>query len=250
MKIAYLFHGHSRTWEICYKNFFHNIYSILPGDIFIQTWNTVNSPVGSWWNGNNSLLSGDMRTISAQNIDINKIYQIYKPKSLIIDHDYGILNIRNQYTNNIPDCRLGAKNMLFGALNIFNIAKSYDKYDIYFSTRLDILFLTQLQLDELSILGEKMLVSETRWEINEADRMVFDIWSIGNEEQFNKKTKFYYEIDKYWYNMNINFMEYTYEHGLKNYYDDIGLTTQSSKIKYCAPRINGDITFWVDYNIP
>jgi hypothetical protein len=36
MKIAYIFSGHSRTWEQCHTNFFNNIYNILPGDIFIH----------------------------------------------------------------------------------------------------------------------------------------------------------------------------------------------------------------------
>jgi hypothetical protein len=27
MKIAYIFHGHARTWETCYQSFFDNIFN-------------------------------------------------------------------------------------------------------------------------------------------------------------------------------------------------------------------------------
>lgn len=245
MKVAYLFHGHARTWEFCHKNFFHNIYSVLPGDIFIHTWGTTNTSLGSWWNGDGQKLQGDLLTKSEKIIDMNRIYEIYHPKTFMVEEDIGVSHLRERYNNSVHDTRLGAKNMLHGALKIFNAARNYDKYDLYFSTRLDILFLTKLDLSELS--NNDMLVSHSRWD--DVGDMIFDIWTIGNEDQFIKKTNYYNAIDEYWYNSGKNHFEYLYEHALKKYYDDNLLSTKPSEIKYCVPRIDGQITFWKDYNI-
>ena len=122
MNIAYIFHGHSRTWNHCYNQFFENVFSVCPGDIFIHTWDRVNSTAGSHWNG--------------------------WAEDIIIEKDKGI----QHHKKNLPHIslpHLGVKNMLDSCLKVFNMAKNHKKYDKFFSTRMDIRYLTKFDKNEL-----------------------------------------------------------------------------------------------------
>lgn len=240
MKIAYLFHGHARTWLYCYSYFFNNIYTVMPGDIFIHTWHNTNAKMGSYWNNNSSKLSDELATISAKPIDINAIHKIYQPKYLGIELDPGIQHFKKYFNKQIPDIRLGAKNMLASAKKIFNIARQHDNYDKYFSTRLDILYYSSFDTKE--ICANHMLVPFTRY--SHDNRYVFDVWNVGDEEQTEKQTNFYDAIDDYWYRHTDDYDHYIYEEALRKYYNDIGLKTKTSSLKYCLPRINGKVTFF------
>ena len=93
MKVAYIFRGHSRTWDKCYNNFFDNIFSVAPGDVFIHTWDTTNSIFASHWNGYRPLNDEQLKVCNTLP-DFNKIYHTYKPKTFIIEPDK-IKNITN-----------------------------------------------------------------------------------------------------------------------------------------------------------
>lgn len=237
MNIAYLFHGHARTWELCYENFFKNVYSVIPGDIFIHTWDRINAFSGSHWNGwQENLKDTD---ISNNVINLKGILETYKPTNILIEKDKGI----NSFKEKLPyvsNSHLGAKNMLSSCLTVFNMAKQYKKYDKFFSTRMDINYLTKFEKNEL--LSEELLIGKTNYD--EKYPYIFDIWSVGSEKQFETKTNYINHIDNYWYNYGIDLHLHVYEAALKKYYDDTGIIVKRSNIEYCAPRITGEITYW------
>lgn len=237
MNIAYIFHGHSRTWDKCYNNFFENVFSIAPGDIFIHTWDRVNSTSGSHWNGWQEEF--DSTDISSHVIDLKGILKAYNPTDIIVEKDKGIKHLKQKLPHiSLP--HLGVKNMLESCVKVFNMAKQYKKYDKFFSTRMDINYLTKFDIDELSC--SELVIGKTNYD--DKYPFVFDIWSIGSEEQIKTKTNYINNIDKYWYNCKLNLHHYVYEAALKRYYDDNGLSVKRSSIEYCAPRITGDVTYW------
>jgi len=240
MKIAYIFHGHSRTWKQCYQNFFDNIFSVLPGDIFIHTWDKVNAQSGSHWNGWETQVSGSLAEESSKMTDVEAIVKAYNPKRMIVEPDKGTDHLKEKYVKNIPTSHLGVKNMLESCLKVFNTAKEYGKYDKYFSTRLDINYLSKLNVAELQT--SKLLIPKTAYD--KTHPYIFDIWTIGSEEQLKTKTNFFNAVDNYWYNATDNFHSYIYEQALKVYYNDNNIETQTSQLNYCAPRIIGEPTFW------
>jgi hypothetical protein len=237
MNIAYIFHGHSRTWNHCYDQFFENVFSVCPGDIFIHTWDRVNSTAGSHWNGwTEELPKSD---ISSEVIDLSGIIKAYKPIDIIIEKDKGL----QHHKKNLPHIslpHLGVKNMLDSCLKVFNMAKQHKKYDKFFSTRMDIRYLTKFDKNEL--LSDELIIGKTGYD-NKLP-LTFDIWSIGSEKQIETKTNYINYINNYWYNCKLDLHHYVYEAALKRYYDDNGIVVKRSSMDYCAPRITGEITYW------
>ena len=176
MKVAYLFHGHSRTWKQCHKYFFKNVFSVVPGDIFIHTWDRVNSTSGSHWNGwTEELPSNDT---SSNVIDLSGIIKAYKPTDIVVEKDKGISRFKKELPHiSLP--HLGVKNMLNSCLKVFNMAKQHDKYDKFFSTRMDIRYLSKFNKDEL--LFDELVIGKTNYD--DTHPFVFDIWGIGSEKQ-------------------------------------------------------------------
>jgi hypothetical protein len=222
MKVAYIFRGHSRTWYKCHENFFKNVFSIVPGDIFIHTWDATNSIFGSHWNGFNPL-NKEQLEISNAVPNFNDIYNIYKPKVFIIESDK-CKNIKNQ--SNLISCHLGLLHMLDGSKKICEEAINYDNYDYIFETRLDINYTSKLDLTEFN---SKNLVCPIE------DGMLFDFWMFGSTDNMKIKINFFNNVKSYWYDKNPELI--CYEHALENYLKDNNLPYIKSSLQYHAPRL-------------
>jgi hypothetical protein len=224
MKIAYIFHGHSRTWKDCYQNFFDNVYSVAPGDIFIHTWSTVNSLIGSHWNGWKDL-EGDRLEISKQIPDLTGIVQSYNPKMLIVE-DHPVVDVSwCSFANDETKAQYGIRYMLYSSRSIFEIARNSNNYDFYFSTRLDVNYKSKIKLEEFD--------HNARFSTGEN----FDVFSFGPEHQMNIKTNFYHRIDDYWYN-NPSFQNTGYEPILKKYLNDNNVNSKiRSDIQFELSRL-------------
>lgn len=222
-KIAYIFHGHSRTWAQCYENFFKNVHSHLPGDIFIHTWDKVNASQASYWSpyGYQETLPSNLLEIANQTPDLKGIYEAYRPKVLLVEPDkkpdlsvlHGVESTRDSSTLS----HVGTKNMLYQSKTIFNIARAYGKYDYYFSTRMDINYTEPITQEEITeMLGFGGLT--TPW-VKSAPGMldVSDIWMFGPEEFMNTKTDYYFHIDELWFKRERNLATFGYEMGLYRY---------------------------------
>jgi hypothetical protein len=212
MKIAYIFHGHARTWETCYQSFFDNIFNFNPGDVFIHTWNKKNPQFSSHWSNYNEL-SENQLIISKETINFNEINKIFKPKRMIIEDDPGV---QIQTSNNKIRSMHGVKNMLHSSKTIFEEAKNYDDYDLFFSLRLDILWKSKLIIDNnfnKNILWCPIL----QWPGGK--KMAWDVYMIGSKSTIDIKTSYLFHIDNYWLNKE-NCESILYEDALTDYLID------------------------------
>jgi hypothetical protein len=234
MKIAYLFHGHSRTWKECYQSFFDNVYSVAPGDIFIHTWDRINSKYGSFWNENFDLLQGEMENISSKILDLDEIKKIYNPKNLIVELDRGSDCILQKYptlsnsTFNLP--HLAVYNMFLSQYKVFNLTEEFGDYDIYFSCRFDLIFKNKLNIEELNY---KEYITTKYWQNTS---LAFDVFSFGSKNVMDIKSKFYNKIWDYWYSKNIP-DSYWIEHAVTEYYIDNQVQLKSSSLDFEIKRL-------------
>jgi hypothetical protein len=223
-KVAYIFVGHVRTWNQCYQNFFDNIFSVLPGDIFIHTWDTTNPSFGSWWAGYREF-TDEEKGISNQTPDFNSIFDIYKPKVLLIERD------NSNYMNNESayiKSSYGVKNVLNASRKIFEIASSYDNYDIFFLTRMDIKYTSKFDISEIQI--DKLMTPDIT--------TPKDIWMYGNREVVDIKTKYAHYVQEYWLDFGTNIWpSYWFEHALGKYLKDNNIQLGESKLKYDTIRL-------------
>lgn len=233
MKIAYVFHGHARTWEKCHQAFFDNVFSVAPGDIFMHTWHTTNASVGSHWN-TWSDLDDELLKKSSELIDTSAIHRTYKPKLLMIEEDLGV-----DETGYQPHPRmkayLGGKNMLNGARKVFVQAMSYDKYDRVFSTRMDILYENKLDINELS---DPLLICHNH---SYPDNIAFDLWMHGTPNDIDIKSQYLYFYDQMFLN-NPNLGMLWYEPVFSHYLSERGIKFKKSSLNCCIPRITGEIS--------
>lgn len=234
MKIAYLFCGHSRTWLQCYESFFENIYDVANGDIFIHTWDRVNSMSGSWWNGWGDVVPENIKEISGQKPDIESIKKIFNPQSLIVDNDpsWIISETAEQTIGKVA--KFNVRHILKSLKQTFDIAKQYDNYDRIFCTRLDIKYLSKLDKAELE--DPRIFFSKT---YHTSENVTQDIFFHGGVSVVQKRIDLCDCIDQYWYSQNIN---EDYEGVLNKYIKDKNISYTESSLKFCIPRIDNTVS--------
>ena len=188
MKVAYIMNGHSRTWRACYESFFDNLFSVVPGDIFIHTWDRVNAKTSAYWNNFN--LQG-LEEVSNRIADINGIIKAYNPKYIIVETDLGVEHISKEINSkchhNLKDGHLGLKNLYYGQHKIFNVAKTLDHYDRYVFIRPDLKFINKF--NESLLYNDNVVIPYL-------SDFAFEIWKITNTHQGTVCTDFYYQLDE------------------------------------------------------
>lgn len=235
MRIAYLFCGHSRTWKKCYNDFFKNVFSQAPGDIYIHTWDRVSCKTGSYWNGWVDL-TGEMLDIATSPIDEDGILKAYNPTKMIVDPDQSISD-----TPDMVDIRhranLGVKIVLGSARKVFEMARENGPYDKMFLTRLDIQYTNRFDVSELET--DTLICSRNDHLISHG--ATSDLWMVGTQEQIDIRTQYLYKIDEYWYNVP-NYNHHSPELAFSKYLRDNGIDYQPSTLMCNIPRIFGPDT--------
>lgn len=223
MKIAYIFRGHARTWEQCHENFFNNVHSVFPGDIFIHAWDNLSSPYGSHWNGF-CPLTEHQKSIAESKIDMNAIYKAYQPKVMIVEQD------KIKSLGNISDAtasRLGLKFMLNASKKILDEALKYDSYDFVFETRMDVNYTTKVNSDEFS--RNSLVFADVVVDC------VMDFYCVGDVDKIKTKMDFCNHVQKYWYDGDYH--TNLYERSLSTYLRDNSISWQKSGMSFSVPRI-------------
>jgi len=236
-KIAYIFHGHSRTWDQCHENFFKNVYSVLPGDIFIHTWDRVNALSPSYWNPNGSYASftAEQNEISNRLADVQGIHRAYKPAIMIVEQDrapdYTPLQGTQHIETQATPAALGTKSMLYQSRMIFQLAEAYGDYDHYFSTRLDINHPEKMTEQEAADLLSADAISVV------PSKNVSDLWMFGPRHLMDIKTDYFSHIDDYWFKRHPNLLGYGYEMALTDYLRDNNVTIRWSDFPWEIRRV-------------
>lgn len=229
MKIAYLFVGHSRTWDKCYQNFFDHIYNFAPGDIYIHTWDTVNTFHGSHWNGWVDL-TGEKLDMSLQTPDFTAIHKAYKPKMMIVEKETPVIEMqkKSHACQDKNTANSAVRNILTAFRNLFETVRSQGTYDKYFCTRMDIKYTSDLVIEDL----ERPYLMSPDIEHND----FCDIWVVGDDHQIDIKTRYVYHIDEYWYNKH-DYNNYHHEWALKQYIHDQGIPCKNLGLSYEVVRL-------------
>ncbi|HEH5501022.1 TPA: hypothetical protein SHD63_001779, partial [Campylobacter coli] len=139
-RLAIHLYGHMRTYEKTYQSFYQNIVEINKKDgwdidIFIHTWDVFNITDPNIWHAKDNLFP----TMTGKKLspdDKANIIKIYQPKKYIIEID--------------PNKPAGRYESIRKAMTL---RKEYEeemkvKYDIFLTTRPDLLFLQPLRIDE------------------------------------------------------------------------------------------------------
>jgi hypothetical protein len=243
MKVAYLFAGHARTWPNCHENFFKNIHSVCPGDIFIHTWDRKNSKHGSYWNGWSSRLSGPLEDVSSEIIDIKQIVKTYNPKHMMVETDHGIDYLPNPY--NASPQYLPIMRWLESSRKVFEISQSFGDYDRYFMARLDVDFETPLDIEELK---SDFMYFPSWWAMHDetvpGKLGLLDLFHFGNKEQLASRVGYKNKIGELWY-AKIPSNRNTYEGAFTGYMHSTGVQIKNSNLKYTVPRVTGEVSRFI-----
>jgi hypothetical protein len=138
MKVAVCLTGHMRTWEACFPSFKRYIIDIYNPDIFIHTWDKLNTKTN-----NNNYINDD-------SVNINSIIEQYNPKDIIIENWADVKNsIENRskyfinkgiYDDPVNTISQHRKWFLCNELKN-NYEKSHQiSYEIVLKTRPDVVF--------------------------------------------------------------------------------------------------------------
>lgn len=241
MKIAYVFHGHVRTWKDCYQSFFDNVYSVAPGDIYIHTWDRVNSMYGSHWNSLEGRLTDEYEKVSAETLDLDAIKKAYNPKHVTLETDIGVDLAYKEMPalKNIisTPAHIGAYNMVRSQWLVFHTANQMESYDKYFSCRFDLLFSNKLDIAELQQ-DEYMMVPPTFSDYNDPrTEMIFDIFAFGSKQNMEIRANFYRNIWNYWYSIGNVTGGYYLEHAATKYFRDNGIQARPSSLNFEVKRL-------------
>ena len=147
MKLAIILFGHLRTFEYCSEYFIKYIVDKYDCDIFMHTWDELDSTTKCWTFKQSKL-------IKINDYIINKVNNLYKPKKFLIEHqnnehDFIISSVDGKKTLSFN----GMKHM-FDSMNKANkLRKQYEQetniqYDYVLVTRPDVAIFNYLNIEE------------------------------------------------------------------------------------------------------
>lgn len=146
MKLGILLFGHLRTFEYSSKYFIKNIAKKYDCDIFIHTWDELDSSTKCWEKREQKNLKVDEKVIS-------KIKKIYNPKKLYIGHQNVEKEVVVISSDEQKEVSLNGMNFMFESLEgANNLRKEYEKetgvkYDYLLVTRPDVAVYNYLDIE-------------------------------------------------------------------------------------------------------
>tara|TARA_R100000008_G_scaffold86076_1_gene77790 strand:+ start:439 stop:1167 length:729 start_codon:yes stop_codon:yes gene_type:complete len=153
MKKALLISGHLRTFKSCFPLLKENLLDVVELDVFIHTWDQLESTTKSWHNQHmtNKHVTEDLACL---------IRDLYRPKKMKIQPQIdfgkdGTLADANMSLN-------GLRNMTYGFQSVYELLKEYEqenkkKYDRLMKIRPDILLKHKFSEDFFNIQDNSIL---------------------------------------------------------------------------------------------
>lgn len=137
MKLGILLFGHLRTFEYSSQYFIENVAKKYNCDIFMHTWDEIDSATQSWNNKINCYKKLD-------EITLEKVKTIYKPKSIIVGHQDNQNDEVIESIDGFKKVSVNGMNYMFESMRKANeLRKAYEqelgiKYDYLLVTRPDV----------------------------------------------------------------------------------------------------------------
>jgi hypothetical protein len=210
MKIAICLSGHVRTYRRTISNFLqlkNFLEKIATVDVFISTWDTINSN-SSWSRSLNNTFENN------QKIDIKEINEFYKPKKINVQNfnEQKHLFFTKNFTifnppNELKDSRRGTQDLLYAipqfykifdcnSLKLENEIEQNFQYDIVIRQRFDHLFtnfidITKLNKNVIYIgINHEYDLQDPKWTLSNG-YSTCDQFAIGNSPNMNLYSSIY-----------------------------------------------------------
>ena len=153
MKVALLISGHLRTFKKCFPYLKKNLLNCFDVDVFIHTWDEIESKTKSWHNQhmNNYKIDTDI---------ISFINKNYSPKMLKIETQ---IDFKIDGTLADADISLnGLKNMTYGFKSVYDLLKDFEnknniQYDRLIKVRPDVALKHPFPVKSLEIQDKSIL---------------------------------------------------------------------------------------------
>lgn len=188
MRVAYCFVGHVRTYKHTHENFFKNVFSQMPGDIFIHTWDEMTGTTPAWWK---TQMNPTERDIASTKIDEKEIVSIYSPKNMLVETQRSLLPV--PWRSHLPYPAYTVKVVYESVLKAVNMAKNNDTYDRIFLTRMDINYLSKLDVNEFK--SPKLFVPPMKFLLVDC-KAASDLWIHGTQKDIITSANYFWEIEK------------------------------------------------------
>jgi hypothetical protein len=195
-KVAICISGYVRDFENCYKNLFDSIVNCNANydfDIFIHTWNTVNSKNTQLYSRNGT----DNRKFfnNFSNIDYEKLVSVYKPKSICVE-EYNNMHFQRYSDYQFGNNPLGVFAQFYKVSQCSGLVNSYSMfgdrdYDIFIRTRFDAAT-NYISLDNFNLVNMDFYVENDGVSI---PNWISDKFSIMNKIGFTAYANFYYNLN-------------------------------------------------------
>jgi len=141
MKIAVLMYGHMRTFKSCFNNLDKYLLSRIDADLFIHSWNTIESITPSWHTSH----IRHNRSVNENEIDL-----LYGPRCIRIDRQPCAPKNINKVVDGVN--LFGFRCMYYSLYAANKLRKKYEaekgiKYDVVIKMRPDIYLKTNFPTD-------------------------------------------------------------------------------------------------------
>ena len=234
MKVAYCFSGHLRTFDKTYEKISKNILKILPGDIFIHTWDTLgNNSTKTWWSGDEKYGQ------KIENKIIDEVNRLYDPAKISIEEQSKLL--KHDYTEYNSSRKSEFQNTFSMWHSIYSSNKlrldyekqNHIKYDVVFRMRFDMLPLSIIDLNQIKDFSSLYVgKNDNCYSVN----AISDIFAYSSPEIMNKYCELYNNLEEFYLIPNLGS-----EIGFTKYIKHCKINVKPSSLNMSLLRINGEI---------
>ena len=234
MKVAYCFSGLLRTFDKTYEKISKNILKILPGDIFIHTWDTLgNNSTKTWWSGDEKYGQ------KIENKIIDEVNRLYDPAKILIEEQSKLL--KHDYTEYNSSRKGEFQNTFSMWYSIYSSNKlrleyekqNHIKYDVVFRMRFDMLPLNTIDLNQVEDFSSLYVGKNDNCYLVNA---ISDIFAYSSPEIMNKYCELYNNLKEFYLIPNLGS-----EIGFTKYIKHCKINVKPSNLNMSLLRINGEI---------
>jgi hypothetical protein len=233
-KVALLLFGHMRTYEECFQNLKMNLIDSLNPDIFIHTWDEIESTTTSWHKAN-------MDNYIISNNEKKHIHGLYHPKKIEFENQKKLANDSELLINGMSV--EGQKFMMYSLFKANEMKKKYEAannitYDIVIKLRPDVLLKEpimnfckndQYNDNEVLLCGNKVKFGNKL-----ASYRALDVISISNSKTMDLVAGIYNKSHDYLSRelyKHSTFIDYLIEHDI-----DINISKYNYQKKWIIKR--------------
>ncbi len=233
--------GHLRTFRDTYRSFNRNIIEPTKADVFIHTWETINSKDPTWWS---EVGDGKSYHEITENC-LDEIKNYYKPKKITIEESKDFYDDKYLKINRESFCKLeNIYSMMYSIKKSNELRKEYQsennlEYDVVVRCRTDLEFQNKISFEDFK---GGLFYTPPYLSHRQYYNVVCDIFCYGSPDVMDTYANLIDNFDEYFmtrkailYNNKI-----VPEYALRNFLRDKKIKTRETFIYFHIKRMNGD----------